>query len=155
MKAIDLKINSNDVNNEAIYQLLKHFKCPTEFCIEAFIENPWLMYVTPIVDEDVYLGVINTHGEALRFIKNQTESICKIAVRANGFALAFVKEQTFDICSIAVKAKRVSIYRPVVTYSRGSFAVFFNNLNEFNKYETDILIHVNEKYKLAFKEYAK
>lgn len=39
---------------------------------------------------------------ALKFIKNQTEKLCKIAVRKNGLSLKFVREQTIEICEEAI-----------------------------------------------------
>ena len=46
--------------------------------------------------------IVHQNGNSLRYVKKQTEDICKLAVRQNGDALKYVKELTEDICKIAV-----------------------------------------------------
>ena len=40
-------------------------------------------------------------GYALRYVKDQTEAICKVACEQDGYALQFVKDQTEAICKVA------------------------------------------------------
>ena len=49
------------------------------------------------------LEAVKRNGDALRYVKEQTEEICLEAVRRNGDALEFVQEQTESICLEAIK----------------------------------------------------
>src|SRR3989339_2108397 len=46
---------------------------------------------------------VQQNGNALKYVKKQTEEICKMAVQQNGYALQYVKEQTEEICKLAVQ----------------------------------------------------
>lgn len=61
-----------------------------------------LKYVTNQTEELCILAV-QQNGLVLRHVINQTEAICKIAVQQNGKLLYYVKEQTNDICALAVQ----------------------------------------------------
>ena len=41
------------------------------------------------------LEAVKKNGDALRYVKEQTEAICLEAVKKNGYALRYVKEQIF------------------------------------------------------------
>ena len=41
------------------------------------------------------LEAVKENGNALRYVKEQTEAICLEAVKKNGYALRYVKEQIF------------------------------------------------------------
>lgn len=51
------------------------------------------------------LLMVKNDGNALEFVKEQSEEICLEAVKQNGSALMFVKKQTEQICLEAVKQK--------------------------------------------------
>ena len=61
-----------------------------------------LVFVRNQTDEICKLAVKHDY-RALEYVINQTNEICKIAVNNHGFALEFVKDQTDDICKMAVK----------------------------------------------------
>ena len=61
-----------------------------------------LVFVRNQTDEICKLAVKHDY-RALEYVINQTDEICKIAVSNHGFALEFVKDQTDDICKMAVK----------------------------------------------------
>ena len=50
-----------------------------------------------------WIEMLSQNGMVLKFVKNQTEEICTIAVKQNSFALSYVKQQTEKLCKIAVK----------------------------------------------------
>ena len=52
---------------------------------------------------DEALKAVKEDGDALRYVKEQTEEICLEAVKENGYALKYVKEQTEEICLKAVE----------------------------------------------------
>jgi len=45
---------------------------------------------------------VSQNGYALRYVKEQSEEICKAAVSQHGDALRYVKEQSEEICKAAV-----------------------------------------------------
>jgi ribosomal protein S2 len=49
------------------------------------------------------MEAVKQNGNALRYVKEQTESICMEAVKQDGYTLRYVKEQTESICMEAVK----------------------------------------------------
>ena len=56
------------------------------------------------LDNGDYMYSLATKNRTLhRFVKEQTEEICKLAVQQDGIALQFVKEQTEEICKLAVQ----------------------------------------------------
>uniref|UniRef100_A0A6C0EMG9 DUF4116 domain-containing protein n=1 Tax=viral metagenome TaxID=1070528 RepID=A0A6C0EMG9_9ZZZZ len=55
-------------------------------------------------DEEYCLKAVESDGDALRYVKEQTEAICIKAVESYGYALRYVKEQTEAICIKAVES---------------------------------------------------
>ena len=49
------------------------------------------------------MKAVKQDWHALRYVKEQTESICIEAVKQNWYALQYVKEQTEEMCIEAVK----------------------------------------------------
>jgi hypothetical protein len=49
------------------------------------------------------LKAVENDGDALRFVKDQTEAMCLKAVERNGYALQYVKDQTEAVCLKAVE----------------------------------------------------
>ena len=50
------------------------------------------------------LKAVESDGDALRYVKEQTEAVCLKAVESNGDALRYVKEQTEAVCLKAVES---------------------------------------------------
>ena len=48
------------------------------------------------------LEMVKQNGFDLKYVKNQTETVCLEAVKQNGYALQYVKNQTEEICLAAV-----------------------------------------------------
>ena len=44
-------------------------------------------------DSKYCMEAVKKNGDALRYVKEQTEAICMEAVKENGYALSYVKEQ--------------------------------------------------------------
>ena len=53
--------------------------------------------------DDICKLAVKQNGLALDYVKNQTEDICKLAVQQIGGALRYVKEQTEELCKLAVQ----------------------------------------------------
>jgi hypothetical protein len=63
-----------------------------------------LRYVKNQTEEICIMAVIERNFfDTLKWVKNQTNSICEAAVTRNGHALQFVKHQTDYICELAVQ----------------------------------------------------
>jgi hypothetical protein len=45
---------------------------------------------------------VKQNGEALKYVENQTDEICKLAVQTNGCALKYVKNSSKEIIEIAL-----------------------------------------------------
>jgi len=56
-----------------------------------------------ILTVDAALKAVESDGDALRYVKEQTEAVCLKAVERNGYALQYVKEQTEAVCLKAVE----------------------------------------------------
>ncbi len=54
--------------------------------------------------EPICLKAVERNGDALQYVKEQTEPICLKAVESDGYALRYVKEQTEPICLKAVES---------------------------------------------------
>lgn len=76
---------------------------------ERFQPNRLEKYIN-FDDEEVALEIVRENGMNLRYISNnQTTEICFQAVRANPFALIHVKDQTYSICKLAVSLNSDSL----------------------------------------------
>jgi len=53
--------------------------------------------------EAVCLAAVKQNGHALRYVKDQSEAVCLAAVKQNGRALRYVKDQSEAVCLAAVK----------------------------------------------------
>ena len=56
------------------------------------------------MSDDFWINMLDKEGLVFRFIKHQTEELCKIAVRQNCLALEFVENQTEEICITAIRS---------------------------------------------------
>ncbi|MEG1495608.1 MAG: hypothetical protein RR406_04865, partial [Bacilli bacterium] len=61
--------------------------------LDSFFEK-WLKVRVTYNSHEEALAAVQQNGDALRFVKEQTEAICLEAVKQNGYALRYVKEQT-------------------------------------------------------------
>ena len=59
-----------------------------------------------IINEEEGLEAVKRNGDALRYVKDQSEAICLEAMKRNGDALRYVKDQSEAICLEAVKRNR-------------------------------------------------
>jgi len=55
------------------------------------------------LSDDFWISMLHVNGMMIQKIKNQTEYVCRLAVKQDGFALRFVRNQTEDICRLAVQ----------------------------------------------------
>ena len=49
------------------------------------------------------MKAVEQDGDALRYVKEQSEAVCLKAVEQNGYALRYVKEQSEAVCLKAVE----------------------------------------------------
>jgi len=56
-----------------------------------------------ILTLDAALKAVERNGDALQYVKDQTEAVCLKAVEWNGYALRYVKDQTEAVCLKAVE----------------------------------------------------
>ena len=54
-------------------------------------------------DSEYCLAAVEQDGDALQYVKEQTEAVCLAAVEQDGYALQYVKEQTEAVCLKAVE----------------------------------------------------
>jgi len=71
--------------------------------LEAVKQNGNALRYVKEQTEQICLEAVKQNGDSLQFVKEQTEQICLEAVKQNGNALRYVKEQTEQICLEAVK----------------------------------------------------
>ena len=60
--------------------------------------------------EEICKLAVKQNGCSLQYIKNQTEEICKSAVKQNGCALPYVRNQTEEVCKLAVQQNANALY---------------------------------------------
>ena len=53
--------------------------------------------------EEICKLAVKQNGSALRYVGNQTDEICKLAIQQDGYALRYVGNQTDKICKLAVQ----------------------------------------------------
>lgn len=53
------------------------------------------------MSDDFWLNILRHDSRALKYIKNQTEEMCILAVKQNGLMLEYVRNQTNKICGFA------------------------------------------------------
>ena len=98
----------------------------------------------------------------LKYVENQTEEICKMAVKQNGFALEFVENQTEEICKMAVKQNGYALQYVKEKYQTEEIWKIAIEKNEFAlkhvinqteeicklavKHHRDVFKYVNDKY---------
>jgi hypothetical protein len=73
------------------------------FCLKAVERNGDALRYVKEQTEAICLKAVEQDGNALQYVKEQTEAICLKAVERNGNALRYVKEQTEAICLKAVE----------------------------------------------------
>jgi len=66
-----------------------------EEALEAVKENGNALRYVKEQTEAICLEAVKQDGDALQYVKEQTEAICLEAVKKNGYALRYVKEQIF------------------------------------------------------------
>ena len=62
----------------------------------------WALSFTFSTEKEA-LEAVKRNGDALQYVKDQTEAVCLEAVKRNGDALRYVKDQTEAVCLEAVK----------------------------------------------------
>ena len=76
------------------------------------------------------LEAVKRNGDALQYVKEQSEAVCLEAVKQDGYALRYVKEQSEAVCLEAVK--------------RNGYALQYVNASFFENEETEIELVVNK-----------
>lgn len=55
------------------------------------------------VDDQFWIDIVPKNGNALQYVKEQTNIICEVAVKQNNEALRYVKLQYGEVCKVAVQ----------------------------------------------------
>ena len=61
------------------------------------------MRFNAIFAEEAALKAVERNGDALRYVKDQSEAVCLKAVERNAYALQYVKDQSEAVCLKAVE----------------------------------------------------
>jgi hypothetical protein len=89
------------------YELINDIK-KYDNIFDAIKSNPYkLIFIDPQIEnyEEICKLAVQQNGNALAYVKNQTDEICKLAVKQDAYAFRYVKEQTDEICKLAVQQK--------------------------------------------------
>ena len=65
--------------------------------LEAVKQNGDALQYVKEQSEAICLEAVKQNGDALRYVKEQSEAICLEAIKQNGYALKYVKEEQFII----------------------------------------------------------
>ena len=80
-----------------------------------------------IVGSDAALKAVESDGDALQYVMDQTEAVCLKAVESNGYALQYVRDQTEAVCLKAVErdgdALRYVLDRKLFTAIAAKFGI--------------------------------
>ena len=90
--------------------------------------------------EEICKFAVKQNGWSLQHVKNQTEELCKLAVQQDGCALQYVKNQTEEICKLAVQqdGNALSFVKIEQTEEICKFAVKQNgNVLQYVKNQTE------------------
>jgi flagellar biosynthesis/type III secretory pathway chaperone len=61
------------------------------------------------VSDGFWISILSKDGNALKYVKEQTYEIYKLAVQQDGYSLEYVEEQTEEICKLAVQQDGYSL----------------------------------------------
>ena len=87
------------------YNLIKS----REDYINILKKDPEYLKYIPDQTEELCLVAVNESGFALRYVKDKTYEICLAAVKKNGYALKYIDDQTEELCLEAVKNNGYSL----------------------------------------------
>lgn len=62
-----------------------------------------ISYLPENLPENVYLNFIKINPFIIKYIKNPSYNLCKIAIENNFKVLEYIENQTKELCSIALK----------------------------------------------------
>jgi hypothetical protein len=130
------------------YTVLKKFK--TDYII---LGEPQLIVNIP----SLTFRILEIYPKQIRFLTNQTDELCLIAVKRNSSALEFVKNQTDELCLIAIKSNPLVLkYVKNQTDEMCLIAVKSNALAlKYVKNQTDELCLIAVKTNVKALEYVK
>ena len=103
----DFKIKVSELYLDKIIDIKTFFNnCSYQEQLLYVKDNPLILrYIDNQTDEICKLAV-QQNAYALFHVKEQTDEICKIAVQKDGYTLCYVKNQTYEICKLAVQQNR-------------------------------------------------
>lgn len=79
------------------------------WCLQAVQRNPQLIKFVRNQTISICQAVLQQDGNLLQHIRKQTPELCLLAVKQNGLAIAMVREQTLELCREAVKQNGAAI----------------------------------------------
>lgn len=86
-----------------IERILNFNEISDDFWINIFRKDPRALQFIKNQTEELCKEAVKRYGMYLSYIDNPTEEVCRLAVKQDGLALQFVKKQTDEICALAVQ----------------------------------------------------
>ena len=98
-------------NNGFALRYVKKEYQTLELCNLALQQNGCaIKYVKESSNELRKLAIKTSNGEALRYIDDQTEELCILAMQLNGLCLQYVINQTEEMCDLAVEQNDKAVH---------------------------------------------
>lgn len=96
------------INNSGLENLYKN---KNDMYIDIIKNNEWIVEYIDMdsLEYEVLLSLLKTSGHILKYIKNQTEELCRTALYKEPWNLKYVINQTDKLCLFAVKQNGKSI----------------------------------------------
>ena len=92
--------------NPHIVKYIKNLSCSiSEQTYMRVIDKDWglLCFIDNQTEELCKCAIKKSDGRALKYVKNQTDDICKFAIDTNPFSIEHVEVQTEDLCLYVVE----------------------------------------------------
>lgn len=109
LETLNAKMQENEIN-KALNDLNEDINVETD--IPEFVILPGFLKYLNVQPHALVSHILSVDGKALRFVKDKTPELCKIAVANSSRALAYVPAslQTEDICMTAVLKDHTAIH---------------------------------------------
>lgn len=93
------KFKADKIN---VYEIIDFEQMPDDFWIKLSQKDGMAFKYVKNQTDEICILAVKQNGNALEYVQNQTEEICCLSVSQNGRALADVQNQTEKICKLAI-----------------------------------------------------
>jgi hypothetical protein len=115
---------SNVIVNNKKFKWYDHSHCSEFYTLLITYEYKSKQYYEFLSRYEINKFISQSPHRIFKYVKNQTDELCKLAVKFNPRSLSYVKNQTKDIINFAINIDGCSIMR----------------INNYNKYSTNTII---------------